>query len=163
MVLAALCIMLAGCSKGSNDVSVNNNTANEAPANEVKRGDAPIADGTYSVKFDTDSSMFHVNETMKGRGVLTVKDGWMTIHIVMPSKNIVQLFAGTVEESQKSGAQFLDPTVETVKYTDGTTEEVYAFDVPVPYLDKEFDCALVGTKGKWYDHKVSVSDPQPIQ
>ena len=26
-------------------------------------------------------------------------------------------------------------------------------------MDDEFDCALIGTKGVWYDHKVSVSDP----
>ena len=39
------------------------------------------------------------------------------------------------------------------------TEEVYGFDVPVPVLETEFDLALIGTKGKWYDHKVSVSDP----
>ena len=44
-------------------------------------------------------------------------------------------------------------------YSDGETEEVYGFDVPVPYLDEEFDCALIGTKGKWYDHKVKVTDP----
>ena len=37
-------------------------------------------------------------------------------------------------------------------------QEVYAFDVPVEALDQEFDLALIGTKGKWYDHKVSVSD-----
>lgn len=37
-------------------------------------------------------------------------------------------------------------------------EEVYSFDVPVPTLDDEFDLALIGTKGKWYDHKVSVSN-----
>ena len=43
-----------------------------------------------------------------------------------------------------------------VNYSDGTSEEVYGFDVPVPALDKEFDLALIGTKGTWYDHKVSV-------
>lgn len=32
-----------------------------------------LADGTYSAKFDTDSSMFHVNEAYDGRGTLTVK------------------------------------------------------------------------------------------
>ena len=36
-------------------------------------------------------------------------------------------------------------------------ENVYAFDVPVKNLDKEFDLALIGKKGIWYDHKVSVS------
>ena len=34
------------------------------------------------------------------------------------------------------------------------------YDVPVEALDKEFDLAIIGTKQKWYDHKVSVSDPQ---
>ena len=45
-------------------------------------------------------------------------------------------------------------------YSDGLTETVNGFDVPVPYLDEEFDLALIGTKGKWYDHKVVVSSPQ---
>ena len=48
---------------------------------------------------------------------------------------------------------------DTVTYSDGTTEEVYGFDVPVEALDQEFDLAIIGTKGVWYDHKVSVSDP----
>ena len=43
------------------------------------------------------------------------------------------------------------------------TEEVYGFDVPVPMLEIEFDLALIGTKGKWYDHKVSVSNPVPLE
>ena len=46
---------------------------------------------------------------------------------------------------------------------DGMTEEVNGFDVPVPYLDAEFDLALLGKKGTWYDHKVSVSDPVRIE
>ena len=120
--------------------------------------DTALADGTYSAKFDTDSSMFHVNEAYDGRGTLTVKDGKMTLHIVMPSQNIVNLFLGTAEDAQKDGAKLIQPTTEEVTYSDGTTEEVYAFDVPVEALDEEFDLALIGTKGTWYDHKVSVSD-----
>ena len=120
---------------------------------------APVPDGVYSADFKTDSSMFHVNEAYNGKGTLTVKDGKMTIHITMPSKNSVNLFFGTAEDAQKDGAALIQPTLDTVTYEDGTTEEVYGFDVPVPYLDKEFDCALIGTKGKWYDHKVSVSNP----
>ena len=119
-----------------------------------------LADGTYSAKFDTDSGMFHVNEVYDGRGTLTVKDGRMTLHIVMPSQNIVNLFLGTAEDAQKDGAKLIQPTTEEVTYSDGSKEEVYAFDVPVEALEKEFDLALIGTKGKWYDHKVSVSDTQ---
>lgn len=120
---------------------------------------APIADGVYTADFKTDGSMFHVNEAHHGKGVLTVKDGKMSIHITMPSKNTVNLFLGSAEDAKKDGAELIQPTVDVVTYDDGTTEEVFGFDIPVPYLDKEFDCALVGTKGKWYDHKVSVSNP----
>lgn len=118
-----------------------------------------LEDGTYTAEFNTDSSMFHVNEAMDGKGTLTVKNGKMTIHISLVSKNIVNLFEGTAEDAQKDGAKLLEPTTDTVKYSDGTSEEVNGFDVPVPALDKEFDLALIGTKGKWYDHKVSVSNP----
>ena len=119
-----------------------------------------LTDGTYSAKFNTDSSMFAVNEANDGRGVLTVKDGKMTIHISLASQKIVNLFVGTAEDAAKEGAELLQPTIDTVTYADGTTEEVNGYDVPVEALDKEFDLAIIGTKQKWYDHKVSVSDPQ---
>ena len=120
-----------------------------------------IEDGIYSAEFDTDSSMFHVNESKEGRGILTVKDGKMTIHVSLASKGILNLFVGTAEDAQKEGAGLLEPTTDTVTYSDGWTEEVYGFDIPVPALDEEFNVALIGKKGKWYDHKVSVTDPQP--
>ena len=104
--------------------------------------------------------MFHVNEAKDGKGELTVKDGKMTIHISLASKNIVNLYPGTAEDAKKDGAKLLEPTTDTVEYSDGTTEEVYGFDVPVPAIDEEFDLALIGTKGVWYDHKVSVSNPK---
>ena len=88
----------------------------------------------------------------------------MTVHITLNSKNIVQLFLGSAEDAQKDGADLIDPSETTeITYSDGSApEEVYSFDVPVPTLDDEFDLALIGTKGKWYDHKVTVSDPQPV-
>ena len=119
-----------------------------------------LEDGTYTAKFNTDSGMFHVNEAGKRCGTLTVKNGKMTIHIRLVSKKIINLFVGTAADATKDGAKLLQPTNDTVKYSDGTTEEVYGFDVPVEALDKEFDLAILGTKGTWYDHKVSVSDAQ---
>lgn len=122
---------------------------------------AGLTDGTYVVKFTTDNAMFHVNEANYDKGILTVQDGQMTVHVSLASKRIVNLFPGTAEDAQKEGAQLLEPTTDTVTYSDGYTEEVYGFDVPVPAIDQEFDLALIGTKGKWYDHKVMVSDPVP--
>ena len=118
-----------------------------------------LENGTYAADFTTDSSMFHVNEAEDGKGVLTVKDGQMTIHVSLASENILNLFPGSAEDAKKDGAALLQPTKDTVKYSDGTEEVVNGFDIPVPALDEEFPLALVGKKGKWYDHMVKVSNP----
>lgn len=130
-----------------------------AVSEESEETSGALEDGTYEAKFDTDSGMFHVNEANDGKGILTVKDGKMTIHISLVSKNVVNLYVGKAADAQKDGAELLQPTTDTITYDDGSTEEVYGFDVPVKVLDETFDLALVGTKGKWYDHEVSVSDP----
>jgi len=122
-----------------------------------------LEDGTYSANFDTDSSMFHVNEANDNKGVLTVKNGKMTIHISLPSKKIVNLYEGMAQDEQKDGTKLLQPTTDTVTYSDGTTQDVYGFDIPVPAIGEEFDLALIGTKGVWYDHKVSVSNPKKMK
>ena len=179
------CALVTGCG-GSKTPAAESEAATEAPAEEqegtdalteeqtsdeadaqeeteAKTAAAVLEDGTYTAEFDTDSSMFHVNEACEGKGTLTVKDGIMTIHVSMPSKNIVNLYPGLAEDAQKEGAELLQPTTDTVTYSDGMTEEVNGFDVPVPALDEEFDLALIGTKGTWYDHKVSVSNPEKIE
>ena len=106
--------------------------------------------------------MFHANEACDGKGTLTVENGKMTIHVSLASTSIVNLFPGLAEDAQKDGAELLQPTTDTVTYSDGLSDEVYGFDIPVPALDTEFDVALIGKKGVWYDHKVSVSNPVPL-
>ncbi len=117
-----------------------------------------LADGVYNVTFKTDSGMFKPH---KNQGVLTVENGQMTLHFSLESKNILNLFRGLAEDAKKEGALLLQPTLDKVTFDDGLTEEVYGFDVPVPVIGEEFDLALVGKKGTWYDHKVMVTDPEP--
>ena len=128
------------------------------PESESAAADT-LPDGVYKATFTTDGSMFHVNEAYDNKGTLTVKDSEMNIHVTLVSKKILKLYPGTAEDAQKEGAVLLEPTIDEVTYSDGTTEEVYGFDIPVPAIGQEFDCALVGEKGKWYDHKVIVTDP----
>ena len=137
--------------------------AEEPPAAEEEpvAEEPALADGVYTADFDTDSSMFHANEACDGKGTLTVKDGKMTIHVSLASTSIVNLYPGLAEDAQKEGAELLQPTKDEVTYPDGLKETVNGFDIPVPVLDEEFDLALIGKKGKWYDHKVSVTNPQP--
>lgn len=123
--------------------------------------DPGIEDGTYVVKFTTDSPMFHVNDANNDKGILTVKDGEMTVHVSLTSQRIVNLYAGPKEDAEKDGAELLQPTIDHIVYGDGFEEDVYGFDIPVPAINEEFTVSLIGTKGKWYEHKVIVSDPVP--
>lgn len=169
------CLLLGGCGAGQaadatsaeSTVAAQESTvtptesteATETVSTETAQDKAQLPDGVYTAEFSTDSSMFHVSEACDGKGTLTVKDGVMTIHISLGSKKILNLYPGLAEDAAKDGAVLLEPTTDTVTYSDGMTEEVYGFDVPVPAIGEEFDLALIGTKGKWYDHKVKVSDP----
>lgn len=169
------CLLLGGCGAGQaadatsaeSTVAAQESTVTptestetaETVSTETEQDKAQLPDGVYTAEFSTDSSMFHVSEACDGKGTLTVKDGVMTIHISLGSKKILNLYPGLAEDAAKDGAVLLEPTTDTVTYSDGMTEEVYGFDVPVPVIGEEFDLALIGTKGKWYDHKVKVSDP----
>ena len=161
-LLLTAVLLTTGCAAGSGKVEQSGATettsAAESGVSESGKAQAALPDGIYTARFETDSSMFHVNEALNDRGTLTVKDGKMTLHVSLQSKRILNLFPGTAEDARKEGAELLQPTTDTVKYEDGTSAEVYGFDIPVPALDTEFPLALIGTKGAWYDHTVKVTD-----
>ena len=166
-VSALLAASLAGCGSSASSAassasseavsSVAESAVSEAASESAAASSArTLEDGTYTAEFDTDSSMFHVNEARDGKGTLTVEDGQMTLHISLQSKKIVNLYVGMAADAPDHEADWLQPTTDTVTYSDGTSEEVYGFDVPVEALDTDFQLAILGTKGKWYDHTVSV-------
>ena len=162
-VSALLAVSLAGCGSSASSASseaassVAESAVSEAASESAAASSArALEDGIYTAEFDTDSSMFHVNEADNGKGMLTVKDGQMTIHIRLASTHIVNLYVGMAADAPDHEADWLQPTTDTVTYSDGTSEEVYGFDVPVEALDTDFQLAILGTKGKWYDHTVSV-------
>ncbi len=164
-------LLLAGCGTPATPAvttapTVAEETAAVTSATPTQETEPAVAakvlpDGEYTVDFETDSGMFRANEACNGKGTLTVKDGVQTLHVSLQSKKIVNLYVGTAEAAQQSGAVWLEPTVDTVTYSDGLSEEVFGFDVPVVSVGQEFDLAIIGTKGVWYDHKVSVQNPVP--
>lgn len=172
MLIAALLAawILAGCGapetpQAAETTAVQTQTVvTQAPPTEET--EPPVAarvlpDGVYTVDFETDSGMFRANEACNGKGTLTVQNGVQTLHVSLQSKKILNLYPGTAQEAKEPGAVLLEPTVDTVTYSDGLSEEVFGFDVPVASVGQEFDLALIGTKGVWYDHKVSVQNPIP--
>ena len=157
---------LTGC--GASSAPASSAASSEAAASSAvseaasePAAEAALPDGVYTADFDTDSSMFHANEASDGKGTLTVKDGQMTFHVSLASKKIVNLYVGMAADAEAHEGDWLQPTTDTVTYSDGTSDEVYGFDIPVKALDEDFQLAILGTKGKWYDHTVRVANAQP--
>lgn len=160
VVAASLALsLLVGCGASSTASSAASSAASSEAVSSVASSAAETAaltDGVYTAEFDTDSSMFHANEACDGKGTLTVENGQMTFHVSLASTHIVNLYLGKASDAADHEADWLQPTTDTVTYSDGTSEEVYGFDIPVTAVDTDFDLAILGTKGKWYDHVVSV-------
>lgn len=165
VVAASLALsLLAGCGASSTASSAASGAASSEAASSVASSAAETAalpDGVYTAEFDTDSSMFHANEAVDGMGTLTVENGTMTFHVSLQSQKIVNLYPGMAADAPAHESDWLQPTVDTVTYSDGTSDEVYGFDIPVAAVDADFQLAILGTKGTWYDHTVSVSDAEP--
>ena len=149
----------ASASAASSSASATASTSASAASSSAASNTSGLEKGEYTATFTTDSSMFHVNEANDSKGTLTVTDDGMTIHVSLAGKKVLNLYSGTAAQAEADEAHWIQPTTDTVTYSDGTTEEVYGFDIPVPAIGEEFDVALIGEKGKWYDHKVSVTDP----
>ena len=168
LTLAALLLAGCGASAASTAESTSEAVSTEetapaataAPA-ETQAPAAALPDGVYTAKFNTDSSMFHANEAVDGMGTLTVENGTMTFHVSLASKKIVNLYVGMAADAEANKADWLLPTTDTVTYSDGLSDEVYGFDIPVEALDEDFQLAILGSKGKWYDHTVRVANAQP--
>ncbi len=104
--------------------------------------------------------MFHASEAVDGMDA----DGGKR-HDDLPRQSAVpedrQPVSGHGRRRPDHESDWLQPTVDTVTYSDGTSDEVYGFDIPVAAVDADFQLAILGTKGTWYDHTVSVSDAEP--
>ena len=131
-LMALSCVLAVGCGNSTKQTEAQNAAQTEAASEtqaqteetqaaesaaettaDTKTAEAAVLeDGTYTADFNTDSSMFQVNETCDGKGTLTVEDGKMTIHITLRSTNIVNLYPGLAEDAQKDGAELLQPVVE---------------------------------------------------
>ena len=161
-----LAAALTGCGAASSTASsaAGSEAASSAASSAAAASEtaaAALPDGVYTAEFDTDSGMFHANEACDGKGTLTVENGTMTFHVSLASKKIVNLYVGMAADAEANKADWLLPTTDTVTYSDGTSEEVYGYDIPVAAVDEDFQLALLGTKGKWYDHTVSIRNAEP--
>ena len=124
VVAASLALsLLVGCGASSTASSAASSAASSEAASSVASSAAETAalpDGVYTADFDTDSSMFHANEACDGKGTLTVENGQMTFHVSLASTHIVNLYLGKAADAAANASDWLQPTTDTVTYSDGT-------------------------------------------
>ena len=126
----------------SDSASSSSTTAGDA--NEVS-----LPNGEYSVKVDTDSSMFRVEYC-----TLKAEDGTYQATIALGGEGFSRLYFGTAEEAKSATEGVYDYHLDDLgKYT---------FDIPVEALDKELTIAAYGQRrDTWYDHTITFQAPDP--
>lgn len=109
---------------------------------------AGIANGTFDIEAETDSSMFR-SEACK----LTVEDGAYTATLSLPGEGFSRLYFGSAEDA----ATAADEDVYDYYLND---EGLYTFDLPVSELDEELPIAAFGQRrDTWYDHTITFHAP----
>ena len=145
LMLAAVLTGCGGASSTASSAASSEAASAVSAAAASESTEAALPDGVYTAEFDTDSGMFHANEACNGMGTLTVESGQMTFHVSLSSKKIVNLYVGMAADAEANKEDWLLPTTDTVTYSDGTSEEVYGYDIPVAAVDQDFQLALLGT------------------
>lgn len=127
-------------SAAESSAAASDATATAAPA--------VLADGSYEIEAETDSSMFRSE-----RCILVVSEGEMTAQLSLPGEGFSRIFLGTAEEAL--GAADAD-IYDYYLSEDG----LYTFDLPVEALDEEIAVAAYGQRrDTWYDHTISFHAP----
>lgn len=105
-----------------------------------------IADGTYTVLVETDSSMFSVADCQ-----LTVEDGHMSAVLTLSGTGYGYLFAGTAEDAAAADMDMLVPAVED-------EQGRYTYEIKdIPAVNEAFSCSAFSTrKQQWYGHDIMI-------
>lgn len=78
-------------SSASNSETAMKEGATATTAESQAMATAALPDGVHTARFETGNSIFHMSEMMRDHGVLTIRDGKMTLHVPLQSKRILNL------------------------------------------------------------------------
>ncbi|MDO4796765.1 MAG: hypothetical protein Q4A01_01965 [Coriobacteriales bacterium] len=122
--------------------------ATDASTAKPQEKAATLADGTYQIEAQTDSSMFRSEHC-----TLTVADGSYTATLALPGEGFSKLYFGTAEEAENASE---DDIYEFFEGDDGK----YTFEIPVAALDEPLPIAAFGhRRDRWYDHTITFVSP----
>lgn len=110
-----------------------------------------IVDGIYSIKVESSSSMFRVENAE-----LTVDSGSMKAKLTLSGKGYKKLFPGKADAAQTA------PDSSCFFYKENSDGK-YEYEFPVTYLNTPIPCAAYSAKKKsWYDRDLAfLSDSLP--
>lgn len=149
LVASAFMAFGAGCGATGADQAQPEETAVEQESSQ-DAATAAVADGTYDIEVETDSSMFRSDSC-----TLTVQDGAYTATLVLPGEGFSRLYFGSAEDA----ASAADADIYDYHLND---EGKYTFDLPVTALDQELSIAAYGQRrDTWYDHTIVFHAPAP--
>ncbi len=168
------CILLYGCGNSGQNVSstaessgtssaaessstIASSVASSSASNEASVNKLNLDDGYYMATLTSQDAKFQVNTRMKGLGNLIVEDSLGNISVTLNSNDITKVFVGTAQDAQKEGASVLEARTTKFNNSNGTSEVFNAFLIPVPDIEKEYDCAYFSTDNKWHDNKIKLS------
>ena len=158
---AALTVSMLGACGGKDAASSSASAvsaSSAADASSVSVQDASKTESSTSTS-DVSAESASAAETAGESSASELEDGTYTADFNTDSNmfHVNEAKEGKGVLTVKAGKM----TIDEVTYSDGTTDEVYGFDIPVEKLDENFNVAIIGKKGTWYDHVVSVSNPVP--
>lgn len=111
---------------------------------EEKENQVSLQPGTYSVKVESDSSMFKVAKAQ----LIVAEDGSMTVVITMSGTGYDRLY-------MKTGKEEVPAKEEEYIFYDQDSDGAYTFTFPVPVLDQPVNCAAYSKKREtWYDRQL---------
>ena len=144
-----MCLGAASFTAGCGNQTTPEQSQAEQEVVEESVEAAALADGTYEVSVETDSSMFRADSC-----TLTVADGAYKATLVLPGEGFSRLYFGTAAEA----AEASDEDIYDYYLND---EGKYTFDIPVEALDEELSIAAFGQRrDTWYDHTIIFHAPE---
>lgn len=110
-----------------------------------------LADGSYDIEVETDSSMFRAESC-----VLVVENGDYVAKLSLPGEGFSRLYFGSADEAAEANPVNI---YEYYLSEDG----LYTFDLPVEELDEELDIAAYGhRRDMWYNHTITFHAPDGV-
>ena len=142
------CALALGCAVGCGGAASDVAAPATDGAAEVAAEASALADGTYAIEVDTDSSMFHSESCL-----LTVEGDTYTASLTLPGEGFSRLYFGSAAEAAEASD---DEIYDYYLNDDGK----YTFDIPVAALDEELPIAAFGhRRDTWYDHTITFCSP----